>query len=300
MGLRVSSLRSGLAAAFRYAQWGCEDSNPGYTHPKGMSCQLDYSPNMRNAVAMCLKKFLRGKKDGCVTIFTYKMKRINLSITAKIEQAIISFIAPRIPKFIGPDALTMLALLAAVGIGISYFFAMQYRQLYLVAAALYFVHWLGDSLDGRIARDRGIGRPRYGHYVDHIIDSVSVAVILGGLTASATTLTASWLWVVTGFLLLMTHAFLKASVTGKFELSLGAVGPTEARIIGAGFSVLLLFTGNPKILEFAIDGVAYPFTLLDIAGVAAAAVIWLTLFFSVIATAKALDREDRKKWKLIK
>lgn len=225
------------------------------------------------------------------------MERVNLSISAKIEQAILSFISPRIPKFIGPDAMTFLALFAAIGIGVSYIFAPQYRALYLAAAFLYFIHWLGDSLDGRIARERKIQRPNYGHYIDHVLDAVSVAIIVGGLTASVITFTNSWMWAATGFLLLMIHAFLKASVTGTFELSLGPVGPTEARMGGAAFSVFLFFTGNPLVLSFSVAGNTHMFTLLDITGAIAATGTWLVLGASIFATARMLDREDRKKWK---
>ncbi len=228
------------------------------------------------------------------------MERVNASITSRIEQAILNKLILLVPRFIGPDFMTVLALLAALGIGAAYFYAQQYRLLYLAAATLYFVHWLGDSLDGKIARERNRQRPRYGHYVDHILDSISVAIILGGLTASAITFTASWLWVVSGFLLLMTHAFLKASVTGKFEMSLGFVGPTEARIIGAGLSVMLFFTGNPMVFAVVLLEKVYPFTFLDILGMAAAAIIWTVLATSVIKTAIKLDREDRVKWKKAK
>jgi len=225
------------------------------------------------------------------------MERVNLSITAKAEQAILNKLVRLVPRFISPDFMTVLALLAALGIGASYFYAPQYKILYLIAAALYFVHWYGDSLDGKLARYRNKQRPRYGHYIDHMLDSVSVAVILGGLTASAITFTASWLWVVAGFLLLMTHAFLKASATGKFELSLGVVGPTEARLIGIGFSILLFFTGNPRVLELISYGTVYPLTFLDIIGVVAATIIWVMLIVNILSTAKKLDKEDRKKWK---
>lgn len=225
------------------------------------------------------------------------MERVNVSITSRMEQAMLNKLILLVPRFIGPDFMTVLALLAAVGIGAAYFYAQQYRFLYIIAAILYFVHWLGDSLDGKIARERNRQRPRYGHYVDHILDSISVAVILGGLTASAITFTASWLWVVSGFLLLMTHAFLKASVTGKFEMSLGFVGPTEARIIGAGFSIMLFFTGNPLVFAVILLENVYPFTLLDILGLTAAAAIWIMLITGVLKTAIKLDREDRAKWK---
>ncbi len=220
------------------------------------------------------------------------MERVNRSIVARAEQVVLAKLARLVPGFIGPDFLTAIAFIAAVGIGLSYVFAYKYRALFLVAAALYAVHWLGDSLDGKIARERGKPRPRYGHYVDHLLDSVTVAVVLIGLTVSAETLTAAWMWVTSGFLLLMIHAYLKASVTGTFELSIGFLGATEARIIAAALSIMLFFTGNPLIAKWPL-----PVTLLDVTGGIAAAIIWAVLAAHVIATAKMLDAEDRKKWK---
>ncbi|MBI2144156.1 CDP-alcohol phosphatidyltransferase family protein [Candidatus Woesearchaeota archaeon] len=219
------------------------------------------------------------------------MERVNNSIVARAEQAVLARLARFVPGFICPDHLTALAFAAALGIGASYWFAYKYRVLFLVAAALYAVHWYSDSLDGKIARERKMQRPRYGHYVDHLLDSVTVAVVLIGLTVSAETLTAAWMWVTSGFLLLMIHAYLKASVTGTFELSIGFLGATEARIIAAAFSILLFFTGNPVLSQWPV-----PLTLLDITGSAAAIIIWMMLTVQVVTTARKLDREDRKKW----
>ncbi len=223
------------------------------------------------------------------------MERVNRSIVARAEQAVLAKLARFVPRFVGPDFLTAVAFIAAIGIGASYWFAYKYRVLFLVAAALYAVHWYGDSLDGKIARERGRPRPRYGHYIDHLLDSVTVAVVLIGLTVSAETLTAAWMWVTSGFLLLMIHAYLKASVTGVFELSIGFLGATEARIIVAAFSVMLFFTGNPVVSQWPV-----PLTLLDVMGSAAATIIWVVLAVQVAATARQLDREDRKKWKKAK
>lgn len=222
------------------------------------------------------------------------MDRVNQSLSAKIEQSILNFLVKLIPRFVSPDALTIIALMAAIGIGVSYFYAVNFRELYLVAAFLYFIHWFGDSLDGKIARDRGRPRPRYGHYVDHILDSVSVALILGGLIAPAATYS---IMAVSGFLLLMIHSFLKASVTGRLELSLGFLGATEARIIGSLFSVVLFFTGNPELIRYTFKGVLMVFTLLDIVGILVTGLIWSMLVVAIIKTAKMLDREDRAKWK---
>lgn len=223
------------------------------------------------------------------------MERINLSLTAKIEQSIISFIAPKLPKFIGPDTLTLIALIAAAGIGISYFYASSFKILYLIAAFLYFVHWFGDSLDGRIARERKIERPNYGYYLDHIVDSISVTLILSGLIFSVNTFVYSWVLTLSGFLLLMIHIFLKTNTTKKFEFSLGFIGPTEARIVGVIFSILLFFAGNTK-FEINILNQLYNFYLLDILGMVFAILIWFVLTVNIISTAVKLDKEDRKKW----
>ena len=43
------------------------------------------------------------------------------------------------------------------------------------------VNWFGDSLDGTLARVRHQERPRYGFYVDHVLDAVGILFLIGGL-----------------------------------------------------------------------------------------------------------------------
>ena len=106
------------------------------------------------------------------------MERTNLGITAKAEQKILGKLINIIPDFVTPDMMTLLALLAAVGIGASYYFANEYRGFYLLAIIFYFLHWFGDSLDGKIAREKKKPRPNYGYYIDHMIDSLSIFIVI--------------------------------------------------------------------------------------------------------------------------
>ena len=118
------------------------------------------------------------------------IKRVNLSISSGIEKKILAWLAKRMPSWVTPDMLTALAFFAAVGIAICFVAAPYWNFAYLTVAFLFFVHWFGDALDGTIARVRKIERPRYGHYIDHLLDSVSISLILGSLTISAITSTA--------------------------------------------------------------------------------------------------------------
>ncbi|HLC94248.1 MAG TPA: CDP-alcohol phosphatidyltransferase family protein [Patescibacteria group bacterium] len=217
------------------------------------------------------------------------MKRINFSFTARIEVKILDWMVRRIPAWVSPDMLTALAILASILAGILYIFVSKNNLLLLLINLCLILHWWADSLDGRIARYRKKTRPHYGYYVDHILDSLSVAIVIGGITASTLTYTTSWVWVLSCMLLSMIHVFLKAKVYKIFEFSIQNVGPTEARISLFLINLILLFTGNP---EFFVVFTAM--TLLDIIGWVIVLCFLIILIPELIHTAIRLDREDRK------
>ncbi len=214
-----------------------------------------------------------------------------MGVTARVEQKLLGKLINIVPDFVTPDMMTLLALLAAFGIGVSYYFANEFRGFYLVAIIFYFLHWLGDSLDGKIAREKKKPRPNYGYYIDHIIDSLSIFIVIWGLTISTVIYTTVWLWILVGFLLLMIHTFLKTNVIKRFDLSIGFIGFTEVRLLGMAFSILLFFIGNPLIV-----GGNYPLSFLDIVGIAVAIPMWIILVTQIISTAKELDKKDREEW----
>ena len=119
----------------------------------------------------------------------------------------------------------MLALAAAVGVRRRG----RVRAL-LVAAALLVVHWLGDSLDGTLARVRRAERPRYGYYLDHLADAVATALVGLGLGLSAHMHLAAGLVLVIAYLALSINSYLETQALGRFSLGYGRLGPTEARL----------------------------------------------------------------------
>jgi phosphatidylglycerophosphate synthase len=155
------------------------------------------------------------------------------------ERRLLRFLAARIPKLIRPNHLTGLGVVGAVGAGTAYGLSSVHPAWLWGAAACLVVQWLGDSLDGTLARVRGIERPRYGYYLDHIVDAFATAAIGVGLGLSPYIDMGVALGLVIVYLVLSINIYLESSVLGVFQLGYSRIGPTEVRIILIGASALL-------------------------------------------------------------
>jgi archaetidylinositol phosphate synthase len=147
------------------------------------------------------------------------------------EGRVLEWIAKRIPGRIKPDHLTALGVLASIGIAAAYVLSNGDRMWLWAASALLVVHWLGDSLDGTLARVRRSERPRYGYYLDHLVDAFATAAIGIGLGLSPYMLLAVGLAIVVAYLILSINTYLETHAFGVFTLGYGRFGPTEARLM---------------------------------------------------------------------
>src|SRR4051795_5601240 len=183
------------------------------------------------------------------------------------EQRLLEAIAVRLPGFTRPDHLTVLALLSAVAFAV----AAATGHLW-TAAALLVVHWFGDSLDGTLARVRRTERPRYGYYLDHLVDAVATAMIGIGLGLSPHLLLATGLLVVIAYLVLSINTYLETQSLGVFSLGYGRFGPTEARIALIGLNTAMAL-GVP--LHFTLLGVGL--SVLDVIALGCVAAMFVAL-----------------------
>jgi len=158
-------------------------------------------------------------------------ERVHNALTAKVEKRLLTWMARRTPDAITPDHLTALALACQILAGASYALsAHDVRLLWLVNLFLLF-NWLGDSLDGTLARVRNRQRPRYGFYVDHIADTVGAFALMAGLGLSGTLHWKIAAGMLVCFYALSIESYLATHTTGRFQLSHGIFGPTEIRIL---------------------------------------------------------------------
>jgi archaetidylinositol phosphate synthase len=155
------------------------------------------------------------------------------------EARVLEWIAARLPAWLKPDHLTALGVLAALGIAAAYVLSNGDSTWLWAASGLLVLHWLGDSLDGTLARVRKSERPRYGYYLDHLVDAFATAAIGIGLGLSPYMLLAVGLAIVVVYLILSINTYLETHAFGVFTLGYGRFGPTEARIVLIGANTLL-------------------------------------------------------------
>jgi archaetidylinositol phosphate synthase len=189
-------------------------------------------------------------------------------LLARPEARVLEWIARRLPRFVMPDHLTLLGVLAAVGIAAAYALSNRDPVWLWAASGLLVVHWLGDSLDGTLARVRRSERPRYGYYLDHLVDAVATALIGIGLGLSPHMLLVTGLVIVVAYLVLSINTYLETNALGVFSLGYARLGPTEARAALIAVNALLALGLAP-----AASVAGLGISVLDVAGLALAVVM---------------------------
>src|SRR5882672_12265419 len=174
-------------------------------------------------------------------------KREQTSVLAPLERAVLRVLARRMPAWVNSDHLSLLGLVSMFLSGVGYALSRQ-NPLMLHAVNLFiFLNWFGDSLDGTLARYRDRQRPRYGFYVDHIIDTFGTMFLILGLAVSGymTERVAAATLVV--FLMLAINSYLTAYALGIFKISHGKLGPTEIRLVLIIGNLALLHSAHTRI-----------------------------------------------------
>lgn len=212
-------------------------------------------------------------------------QRINGSITAAAEKRLLLWLAKHAPHWLTSDQLTALGLSAQLAAGVSFVLA-RFQPGFLLAVILCLgLNWLGDSLDGTLARVRQQQRPRYGFYVDHIVDLFGAFALMLGLGASGYLHWPIALAMLLAFLLLSAESYLATYTLARFHLSQGLFGPTEIRILLAVGCLALL--RSPYATLFGRR-----FLLFDVGGFIAAASMFLMALVTAIRHTAELYRQE--------
>lgn len=215
--------------------------------------------------------------------------RQHSSVLASAERHLLLSIASRLPRWITSDHLSALGLLAMAGAGASFCTV----QADPVAGALLVVlclllNWFGDSLDGTVARVRNQQRPRYGYYVDHVIDLAGTALLFAGLAASGYMSPLVATLVVAAFFLVSAETYLATHARGIFKMAFAGVGPTELRILMAAGAIALIST--PTVDVAGLGRVR----LWDLGGVIGAAGMVATFVITSARNVHALYVEETR------
>lgn len=196
------------------------------------------------------------------------------SILAAAEKRALIWMAHRLPRWIHPDHLSALGLVSMGGAGLAFWMAgmdpIAGATLVVLCLAL---NWFGDSLDGTVARVRDQQRPRYGYYVDHVIDLAGTAMLFAGVAASGLMSPSIATLVVAAYYLVSAETFLATHSRGLFKMAFAGVGPTELRILLAAGAIAVI--DSPLVSPFGLA----PVKLWDLGGVIGA--VGMTVAFVV-------------------
>ena len=214
------------------------------------------------------------------------MLRVQESWVAWAEKRALLWLAARTPNQIGPDHLTLLGFAAQIGAGVCYALASRDRSALPGVIAFLALNWLGDSLDGTLARTRRRQRPRYGFYVDHMVDSFGALALMGGLALSGYMHPRIAMGLLIAFLMLSIQSYLATHTLGEFRLSFWRFGPTELRILLAVGNLALFW--KPMVHLFGRQ-----YRLFDVGGAIGLAGMSLMVVVFTLQNTIRLYREER-------
>jgi len=208
------------------------------------------------------------------------------SFFAPVEKRLLVRMAQATPRCINSDHLTLLGFVSMLFAGVCYWLARWNKYMLLAVIFWLGANWLGDSLDGTLARVRNRQRPRYGFYVDHITDAFGTAFLVGGMGLSGYMSPMVAAVVLVAYFMLSIQAYLATYALGTFQLSYWKFSPTELRLLLAAGNVVLLFRPMGSLF-------GYHFPLFDVGGVVGIAGMWLMVIVSSIRNTAALYRAER-------
>jgi phosphatidylglycerophosphate synthase len=195
--------------------------------------------------------------------------------------------AERLPRWINSDHLTLLGFAAMLLAGAAYWLASRNPLALVFVVLALALNWLGDSLDGTLARVRNQQRPNYGFYVDHVLDMVGTYCLLGGLALSGYMNPLLALAMLATYVTVAAEEFLATHVRRVFHLSFLGFGPTELRVILAIGTLYLLYKPWVHLGSLGV------FRLFDVGGLVAIAGLALKLVVSAVRNTHALYLAER-------
>lgn len=174
------------------------------------------------------------------------------SVLAAAEKRALVAMATRMPARINSDHLTALSGLAMLGAGASFWLAASWPPAIGLVIVFLALNWFGDSLDGTLARVRRHERPRYGFYVDHVLDAAGILVLMTGLALGGFMSPVAMLAFLAAYYLLSIEVYLATHALGRFHMSFWGIGPTELRILLAAGAIRLLWSADVTVLGFTM------------------------------------------------
>jgi archaetidylinositol phosphate synthase len=216
-----------------------------------------------------------------------KRTRLNNSLLQPLERPALAWMAARMPSWMTSDMLTGIGVVGTLVIFVGYALSGWHRGFLWLASAGFIINWVGDSLDGTLARFRKQERPRYGFFIDHGVDCFSQPIIILGMGLSPFIRFEVACLTLVAYLMVSVFAFIRTIASGTLQIAYGGVGPTEARVLVLGMNTVMFFTHpTPVVTLWA------PLTVFDLIMLAGFVGGIVSLMVGFVIEARRLGAED--------
>jgi phosphatidylglycerophosphate synthase len=207
--------------------------------------------------------------------------RVMNGVTARLEKKALLWMAHRLPAALHSDHLTFVAALAMVAAAAAYALARDWPAALHIVNVCLLINWFGDSLDGTVARVRNQQRPRYGFYVDHVLDCGGIALLVLGIAASGLMSLPLALGFLVAYFLVSLEVYLATYCLATFRMSFLGFGPTELRVLVAAGNLAALRSPTATLL-----GETMP--LFDVGAAIAIPVLAIAFLIGAVRNGRAL------------
>lgn len=224
-------------------------------------------------------------------------KRIQTSILNALEKKALVWMAERMPKWVTSDMLTVLGIFGSVVIAVGYWLSGRDINWLWLASGGFLINWLGDSLDGTLARVRNTQRPVYGFFLDHNVDCINETIMFLGAGLSPLLNFSVAMTVLVAYLLISVYVYINAHLKNEFKLTYAGLGPTEFRVIVVIINTLFIYIAPLREYsrEVVMLGNTVTFHILDYIALGIALVILIFYIWSMVASAREFSKLDPPK-----
>lgn len=215
-------------------------------------------------------------------------KRVNDMLLGPLERPALKWMAANSPAWVTPDLLTALGVVGSAMCFAGYWLSGHSVWWLMFVNVGFFVNWVGDSLDGTLARYRKIERPKFGFYIDHSVDAVTEFLTIIGIGMSPFMRLDIAAFAMIGYLLMSVHVYVRTAVDGVFKISYGTIGPTELRAIIVLVNVAIMLARG-----WFMTPLVWGLLPFDIIGIGLAAALGIVFLVATMQHATRLAREGK-------
>lgn len=215
-------------------------------------------------------------------------RRVINTFLGPLERQVLVWLAARMPSWVNSDLLTGVGILGATVAFLGYVLT-NFSKNFLWLASLGFVlNWFGDSLDGTLARYRNRQKPRYGFYVDHVVDALGELLVALGLGLSPYVRFDVALLMLIGYLLVNLQNYVFTCATNLFVISQAKIGATELRLLLILLNAVMFFAGSP-VMQLPLGAVS----VYDVFGTTFAGTLLIAFVASTVTRSVRLAKLDK-------